>query len=134
MTTESKKLPIIEGFTPGPWNLTTVATSCGQCHKIGPFPPRNEGDDDRHACLYADYPSPFSSADRELLANASLIAAAPDLYRLAHEQREALRRLSKASSEMLRVELSQGMGQEDFESAQAELDAAIAAATPFLAN
>lgn len=123
---ESKKLPIIEGFTPGPWNLTTVATSCGQCHKIGPFPPRNEGDDDRHACLYADYPSPFSSADRELLANASLIAAAPDLYRIAHEQREVIRQMYVS----LRHSSSCAWNYE--EGCNCGCDEAAAAAAPFL--
>lgn len=65
--------------TPGPWGLETVTTSCGICHKVGPFPPNREGEKNRHACLYSDYPSPDNAADRELLANARLIAAAPDL-------------------------------------------------------
>lgn len=65
--------------TPGPWGLETVPTSCGICHKVGPFPPNREGEKNRHACLYSDYPSPDNAADRELLANAHLIAAAPTL-------------------------------------------------------
>lgn len=65
--------------TPGPWGLETVPTSCGICHKVGPFPPNREGEKNRHACLYSDYPSPDNAADRELLANARLIAAAPEL-------------------------------------------------------
>jgi hypothetical protein len=65
--------------TPGPWMLNTVATTCGICHKVGPFPPAKKGGKDRHACLYADYASDSNPADRELLANARLIAAAPNL-------------------------------------------------------
>ena len=66
-------------FTPGPWILATVKTSVGICHKVGPFPPKRDGDTVRHACLYADYPSTSNPADEELLANARLIAAAPEL-------------------------------------------------------
>ena len=73
-------------FTPGPWILATVKTSVGICHKVGPFPPKRDGDTVRHACLYADYPSTSNPADEELLANARLIAAAPELL-------EALTRL-----------------------------------------
>lgn len=66
--------------TPGPWVLDTIQTSVGICHRIGPFPPRRPDDETvRHACLYADYPSAFNPADKELEANARLIAAAPDL-------------------------------------------------------
>jgi hypothetical protein len=59
--------------------LDTVQTSVGICHKIGPFPPGRENGRERNACLYADYPSEFNPADQELLANARLIASAPDL-------------------------------------------------------
>lgn len=65
--------------TPGPWTLETVRTASGLCHKVGPFPPRREGGAPRHACLYSDYPSESNPADQELLANAHLISAAPDL-------------------------------------------------------
>jgi hypothetical protein len=65
--------------TPGPWTLETVTTSVGICHKIGPFPPKNQSEKLRHACLYADYPSTSNPVDQELLANARLIAAAPEL-------------------------------------------------------
>lgn len=65
--------------TQGPWSLETIETSSGICHKIGPFPPSREGGRLRHACLYADYPSDHNPADQELLANARLIAAAPEL-------------------------------------------------------
>ena len=65
--------------TPGPWIFETVNTTSGICHKIGPFPPKQEGGRPRHACIYADYPSPYHPADQELEANARLIAAAPEL-------------------------------------------------------
>ncbi|WP_429927734.1 hypothetical protein [Achromobacter xylosoxidans] len=71
--------------TPGPWSLETVRTSCGVCHKVGPFPGRREDDKPRHACLYADYPSESNPADQELLANARLIAAAPELLEAGEE-------------------------------------------------
>jgi hypothetical protein len=62
--------------TPGPWALETVRTTCGICHKIGPFPSRHGEEKPRHACLYADYPSPENPADQELAANARYIALA----------------------------------------------------------
>jgi hypothetical protein len=65
--------------TTGPWTLETVSTSVGICHKVGPFPGRVDGDSQRHACLYADFPSSFNKNDNELLSNARLISAAPEL-------------------------------------------------------
>lgn len=62
--------------TPGPWTLETVTTQCGICHKVGPFPWKHGKQN--HACIYADYPSD-GPIEYELLANARLIAAAPDL-------------------------------------------------------
>ena len=76
-------------FTKGPWSLSTVTTSSGVCHKIGPFPPRRGDGALRHACLYSDYNSTTNPADVELLANAALIASAPELY-AALEQIAAL--------------------------------------------
>ena len=63
------------GPTPGPWSVETVPTSCGICHKVGPFPGKRPDDPPRHACLYADYPSQGNPADDELKANADFIAA-----------------------------------------------------------
>lgn len=63
-------------FTPGPWILETVQTSSGICHKIGPFPWKDGKQN--HACIYADYPG-TGAIEKELVANAHLIAAAPDL-------------------------------------------------------
>lgn len=81
---------IENSFTPGPWTLETVATSCGICHKIGPFPASRDGGSPRHACLYSDRNSHFNPADQELLANARLIAAAPDLLEAAIFAKQAL--------------------------------------------
>lgn len=65
--------------TSGPWTLTTVETSCGICHKIGPFPWKNGKQN--HACIYVNYASHNGTGEHEaeLLANARLIAAAPEL-------------------------------------------------------
>ena len=73
-------------WTPGPWAMETVRTSCGTCHRIGPFPrPAYASKPEGWACVYDDYPPGVGSPD--LLANAHLIAAAPDLYAaLVHAQ------------------------------------------------
>ena len=73
--------------TPGPWSLTTVPTSAGSCHQIGPFPTRRPDGAPTFACLYADGIR-IGIDDRlpnaiELAANARLIAAAPDLLEIA---------------------------------------------------
>lgn len=64
-------LAIAEKRTSGKWIFETVTTSCGVCHKVGPFPWR-EGKMN-HACIYVDYPSP-GPLDTELKANAAFIA------------------------------------------------------------
>ena len=70
--------------TPGPWSLTTVPTSAGSCHQIGPFPTRRPDGAPTFACVYADgirigiddgLPRAI-----ELAANAHLIAASPTMY------------------------------------------------------
>lgn len=71
-----KARPVKPSHTPGPWTLETVPTSCGICHKIGPFPWRDGKQN--HACVYVDYPG-SGPIEAELMANARLIAAAPDL-------------------------------------------------------
>jgi hypothetical protein len=63
--------------TPGPWTMETVRTSCGVCFKVGPFPWKQGKL--IHACIYADYPSPSSPEYHAAVANATLIAAAPEL-------------------------------------------------------
>lgn len=70
--------------TPGPWSLTTVPTSAGSCHQIGPFPTRRPDGAPTFACLYADGIR-IGIDDRlpnaiELAANARLIAASPTMY------------------------------------------------------
>ena len=64
--------------TPGPWVMETVRTSCGTCHRIGPFPrPAYASKPEGWACVYDDYPPGVGSPD--LLANSRFIAAARDL-------------------------------------------------------
>lgn len=65
--------------TPGPWKFETVRTSCGLCHTVGPFPSPKSWRQDKpsHACVYDDYPPDGGSP--ELVANARLMAAAPDM-------------------------------------------------------
>jgi len=68
--------------TTGPWTLETVKTQVGVCHKIGPFP-GTCGREMGHACIYVDgihsFPGPHGPKEEELLANARLMTAAPDL-------------------------------------------------------
>jgi len=63
--------------TPGPWNLETVKTSIGVCHKIGPLGASTKINS---ACLYDDCYSD-KPRDLQLLADAHLIAAAPELVK-----------------------------------------------------
>lgn len=67
--------------TPGPWSLETVRTSSGLCHKVGPFPWK--AGKENHACIYDDYPAQGSKGTPELVANARLIAASPELLAAA---------------------------------------------------
>lgn len=67
--------------TPGPWTLETVPTQVGICHKIGPFPDtrnREPFTKPMHACIYVDG-AYRAEHEPTLLANARLIAAAPEL-------------------------------------------------------
>ena len=102
----------MSGHTPGPWKLETVRTSCGLCHKIGPFPWR-EGQEN-HACIYDDYPPPGGRP--ELVANARLIAAAPETAaerdRLNELNAELLETLKDIARQKLTTELDD---QGDFE-------------------
>ncbi len=94
--------------TPGPWSMETVKTSCGTCHKIGPFPSAEYFRPHRpltHACIYDDYPPGIGH--KHLIANARRIARVPDLERLVlelHGQnqrlREALEPFADAADEM----------------------------------
>jgi hypothetical protein len=68
----------IKAHTPGPWTLTTVLTQVGHCHKIGPFPSRG-AHSETFACVYVDGLGLRAEDSPELLANARLIAAAPEL-------------------------------------------------------
>ena len=83
-------------WTPGPWAMETVRTSCGTCHRIGPFPrPAHASKPEGWACVYDDYPPGVGSPD--LLANSHLIAAAPDLYSALEK---ALNFITNTESEM----------------------------------
>ena len=68
---------VMSGFTKGPWELKTVATSCGLCHTVGSFP-TGRTRKNTYACIYDDYPPGHGRP--EIVANARLIAAAPDMY------------------------------------------------------
>lgn len=72
------KLDTKATHTPGPWGMETVRTSCGVCHKVGPWPHKWRAGATMSACIYDDYPSPPEGTDT-MLANARLIAAAPEL-------------------------------------------------------
>lgn len=70
--------------TPGPWRLETVKTQVGVCHKVGEFPTRLAHRPTTSACVYEDGTSNWrllenGTLDSELLANARLMTAAPDL-------------------------------------------------------
>lgn len=72
----------MSAHTPGPWEMATVPTTVGSCHKIGPFPSGGQSGK-TYACVYADgcrigVDDNIPNAV-ELRANARLIAAAPDL-------------------------------------------------------
>lgn len=74
--------------TAGPWTLTTVPTDIGSCHKIGTFPGPHHRPEN-YACVYADTIrigiDEATPRAQELLANARLIAAAPDLLAALQE-------------------------------------------------
>lgn len=74
--------------TPGPWKLETARTSSGVCHKIGEF---KRGDKITYGCVYDDYASPHNPESVALLANARLMAAAPDLLEALIDLEEAAR-------------------------------------------
>lgn len=88
--------------TPGPWTLETVRTSVGWCHKVGPFPWKNGKEN--HACVYDDYASGHNGTP-ELIANARLISAAPDLLEALEASNLLLRTQRHAceSNEVCRV-------------------------------
>jgi len=81
--------------TPGPWKLETVRTSTGVCHKVGEFPTNDSLRRKSSACLYDDC---YSDKPRnmELLANAKLIASAPDLLAERDRLQAENRRLNEA--------------------------------------
>lgn len=88
--TDDEIRALLEAATPGPWGNETVRTSCGVCHKIGPWPHKWRHGNEMSACIYDDYPSPPEGTDN-MLANARLIASAPSLAAEVLRLREALR-------------------------------------------
>ena len=76
---------LLDKITPGRWQMKTFRTSCGLCHKVGPFPHQWRGGEVSHACLYEDYPPPGGTP--VMVANATLLALAPDLAREVLELR-----------------------------------------------
>jgi len=104
--------------TPGPWTLETVETQIGTCHKIGPFPCNSGTRSETHACVYADNirlsDYGHSKVGDELLANARLIAAAPQMLEALRElmglaQREGW---DHVAVNMARAALAKAQGKE----------------------
>jgi hypothetical protein len=89
--------------TLSPWTLETVPTSIGICHKIGPFPTNNGYHKESHACIYGDGlragDEKYNKVAAELLANARLIAAAPDLLACLKEMGDWIAAGLQASDE-----------------------------------
>lgn len=85
MTTAELKT-LLAGATSGPWAMESVRTSCGTCHKVGTFPSANNKT--TYACIYDDYPPGVGRPEN--IANARLIAAAPDIAAEVIRLREAL--------------------------------------------
>jgi hypothetical protein len=110
--------------TKGPWTLETVPTSCGICHKIGQFPWK-EGKT-RSACIYVDYPG-SGEIEAELLANARLIASAPELadkVKRLEEQNAALLAVAKALvADWDAPNSDSGIGQPVYDAARAAIAA-----------
>lgn len=75
--------------TKGPWRMDTVYTSSGIVHKIGPFPRSTAVDKIGYACVYVDHPG-AGPREEELLANASLMVVAPDMFECLEEARRAI--------------------------------------------
>ena len=95
-TTPAAIEALLKDVTPGPWDMETVRTSCGVCHKVGPWPHQWRHGVAMSACIYDDYPSPPEGTNA-MLANARFIAAARDLVpALAAELTTALRERDNA--------------------------------------
>ena len=127
MTTESKILPVIEGFTQEPWKALALGVSCPSERvtlKSGREVPRQ-------IAVVKDHEGQISR--ERLYADAHLIAAAPTLYRIAHEQREVIRRQDAALRASLEaLELYHAYGWPDRAGVRAKLKTEVAAAAPFL--
>jgi hypothetical protein len=105
---------MLANATKGPWPIETVPTSggAGLCHKIGSFPAGPWKDEPTCACVYGDglrigIDDGLPRAV-ELLANARLIAAAPETIRLLVERVRELEEDAARESERLRAVASNG--------------------------
>jgi len=96
-------------FTRGPWTLETVATNGGKgsCHKIGNFPVSSSFQKQNYACVYADGVrigiDESNPVAKELIANAHLIAAAPDMYEAIETWLQSYGSTSMVSNKFRRV-------------------------------
>lgn len=111
--TESKKLQTIEGFTPGPWEAAESSV----------------------LCVDGQVAQAFGPTLGQSRPNGRLIAAAPDLYRIAHQQREVMRKLEsdlRAALEWIDAVPSETVlpAMPGFD--RDEVDSNLAAAAPFL--
>lgn len=77
------------------WTFQTVKTSCGVCHKIGPFKYNNGKE--TSACVYEDYPWSLNRMS-EPEANARRIARVPELEQIALAAEE----LAKSVEDLIR--------------------------------
>lgn len=94
---------LAEKATPGPWGMETVRTSCGVCHKIGPWPHKWRAGTTMSACIYDDYPSPPEGTNTMLANAAYIVAACNEVLSLIAENealREALRPFAKAAKQI----------------------------------
>ncbi len=95
--------------TPGPWALETVKTSCGICHKIGPFPWTDT--EKNHACIYVDDRRGWKNG-AELLANARLIAAGPDMLEALENIENDDKHMPSTAWELIQAAIAKARGRE----------------------
>lgn len=102
----------VGGHTPAPWTLSTLRTTSGMCHQIGPFPWR-EGHPN-HACIYVDgqyHSDRMTDIQRELEANARLISAAPDLLAALQHIIDGALSLPRFAEQQARAAIAKATGE-----------------------
>ena len=82
-------LASLTGFTPGPWNTD-------ESDHDQPYQKIKVGQKHRRVCTVWQDDAPEHDYNREQYCNADLIAAAPDLHRIATEQAAEIERLRSA--------------------------------------